>query len=536
MLQPISSRLSQTAYQYVQHLSIPVTKKTLQKRIEENPYYPTLYSLNDVFDKLNIPNQSFRIDPTRLDEMETPFVAYMKLEDDEKDFVLVTGISAGQISYISSTNRSRTMNREKFIEKWEKIVFVAERSDKSGEPDYEKHLMDEKKASAAKTRLVLSAILIVGLLIGSFLFSTGAAAFSATAILLLKLSGIAVTALLLVYDIDKSNQFVKSVCTGGTRTNCDAVLNSKAAKISGISWGELGFFYFMGSTLFLLLPGISYAAKISWLAVANCVAATYIPFSLYYQWKIVKQWCTLCLSVQAILLLELTWSMVNFWQHPALPPISGAIAVNMLTATLVPITAWYIIKPVWLRLKARADYQSAYKRLFYNPSVFQGLLNQEETAAPGYQDIGITLGNPAATQTIIKVCNPYCGPCAKAHPALEEILHRNDDVKIKIIFTAANNEQDKAAIVVKHLLAIAAKGNAQQTQQALDDWYLAPQKDYPSFAAKYPMNGELKMQDAKVEAMTKWCKASSIMYTPTLFVNEKILPENYSINELNHFF
>ena len=35
-----------------------------------------------------------------------------------------------------------------------------------------------------------------------------------------------------------------------------------------------------------------------------------------------------------------------------------------------------------------------------------------------------------------------------------------------------------------------------KSQHALDDWYLAPKKDYEVFAEKYPMNGELKMQEA----------------------------------------
>jgi hypothetical protein len=35
------------------------------------------------------------------------------------------------------------------------------------------------------------------------------------------------------------------------------------------------------------------------------------------------------------------------------------------------------------------------------------------------------------------------------------------------------------------------------TKQALDDWYLAEQKDYGTFASKYPMNGELKNRTVK---------------------------------------
>ncbi len=120
-------------------------------------------------------------------------------------------------------------------------------------------------------------------------------------LLLIKLAGIAATTLLLIYEIDKSNAFVKSICTAGKQTNCAAVLQSKASKILGMSWSEAGFFYFASTFLFLLFPGISFMAKICLLSIANCLAAPYILFSVYYQWKVVKQWCPLCLTVQAVL-------------------------------------------------------------------------------------------------------------------------------------------------------------------------------------------------------------------------------------------
>ena len=38
-------------------------------------------------------------------------------------------------------------------------------------------------------------------------------------------------------------------------------------------------------------------------------------------------------------------------------------------------------------------------------------------------------------------------------------------------------------------------------KQALDDWYLADEKDYNAFEKKYPMNGELLKQGNKIEIL-----------------------------------
>ena len=96
--------------------------------------------------------------------------------------------------------------------------------------------------------------------------------------------------------------------------------------------------------------------------------------------------------------------------------------------------------------------------------------------------------------------------------------------------------QVSVSLPVKHLLAIAAKQNLQVTEQALDDWYLADKKDYEIFAGKYPMNGELQLQEDKLDAMKQWCDAAEITHTPTIFINGRRLPETYSISELKNIF
>ena len=118
---------------------------------------------------------------------------------------------------------------------------------------------------------------------------------------------------------------------------------------------------------------------------------------------------------------------------------------------------------------------------------------------------------------------------------MEELLHNNPDLQIQIIFNATNAEGDIKARPVKHLLAIAENGSEQIIRQALDDWYLPENKDYETFSAKYPMNGELKQQGEKVNAMYNWCIKTEIAFTPTFFVNGHQLPEIYSVSDLKYF-
>ena len=235
--------------------------------------------------------------------------------------------------------------------------------------------------------------------------------------------------------------------------------------------------------------------------------------------------------------------------HALLPLgiITPNLIMQSITAFVIPFLVATILLPALQKAKESKRHHTELQKLKHNPQIFEALLKKQKMATESPQGLGITLGNLNATYKLIKVCNPYCGPCAKAHVPMEELLHNNPDVQIQVLFTATNNEGDIKTPPVKHLLAIAEINNEATTKQALDDWYLAENKDYEVFAAKYPMNGELKLQDIKIESMQNWCDNVKIAFTPTFFVSlsnnesEGIptfyqLPEMYSVSDLKYFF
>lgn len=465
--------------------------------------------------------------------MAPPFIAYLNGQNTGKDFVLVTSIIENEVAYVSESKKVKKESKKEFRKKWEGIVLEAIADENSGEKYFNvKRKKELGRRNKMNALITMSSLLFIATL---YFFLHALAVenlLSASLLILIKIAGLSTTILLLVYEIDKSNSFVKSICMAGKQTNCAAVLNSKSSKVFGMSWSEAGFFYFASSFLFLLFPGINFTSKIVVLSVASTLAAPYIFFSIYYQWKVIKQWCTLCLTVQAVLLMELIWSSWNFWPRLATFSIEPfALNLPIVYCILLPVISWYILKPLILKAKDEPLYKASYKRLLYNPETFNHLLQQQAVAPGGYENIGIEIGNPKAENTIIKVCNPYCGPCAKAHPILDEIVRRNNNIKLKLIFNATNDKDDKRGIAARHLLAVYKK-YVHKTESALSEWYLAEKKDYEEFAKKYPMNGELKKQEDEIEKMKEWCIQAEITFTPTIFINGYRLPGNYKIDEL----
>lgn len=408
---------------------------------------------------------------------------------------------------------------------------LASTTDVSGGKDFLKNKRQEQLVKWKQIGLFGSLFAIL-LLVTSFnlLNFRGTSAIFYSVILFLTLVGMGVSILLLLFEIDKANPQLQKFCMGGGKVNCNAILSSKAAKLfPRLSWSEVGFYYFSGTFLYLLIAPVQAMSVLPFLTM---ISLPFIFFSLYYQKVVAKQWCSLCLAVQAVLAAEF---LVFLTKGIAFQPISAVGIAYVITAFFVPVLLWSFIKPMILNQVESKRTKRELARLKYNPVLFESLLYKQKRITKDPKGLGITLGNPDAKHTIIKVCNPYCGPCAKAHPEIEKIIEENKDVSVQIIFTATNEKGDSRAQPVKHLMAIAESKDSNLIKEALDDWYLPEKKDYQVFSAKYPINGELEMQGDKLEAMVRWCKESGIEFTPTFFVNGYQLPSVYEVIDLNYF-
>ena len=353
MAEVFNTNLLNVSAYYLELLKISVTKTTLKQQLQENPYFPSLYSLSNVFERFHLDTTALKVGKENFDKLHPPFVAYLNGQTTGKDFVLVTAVSENEVVYIAENKKPKQVSKETFLKNWQGIVFIAEANEKSGEADFINNRKKETIAGNKTKALIGAGVFILAASIYFFLYSLPANfILNAALLLLIKLAGIAVTTLLLIYEIDKSNAFVKSICTAGKQTNCAAVLQSKASKILGMSWSEAGFFYFASTFLFLLFPGLSFMAKICLLSIANCLAAPYILFSVYYQWKVVKQWCPLCLTVQAVLFLELLWATANYWAHPFLP-IASFVHCSFACCLLPFITCFVVVHFKTIDLKSQ---------------------------------------------------------------------------------------------------------------------------------------------------------------------------------------
>jgi len=528
-----------TVVKLMRWLDAKITETTLRDDLRTHPDYPSLLCISDTLNAYNVENVALKTQVDNFSQFPVPFIAHIRdTHNGDQVFTLVHKAAAGKIWYeVPGKNKLTEENADEFTRRFAGHVLLLDGSEAWAEKGYPAKRKEEKRKRFLNA-LALSVIPAIALLhiISLFIQYPPSSVVFPAVFLILTLAGCIISFLLLLFEIDSHNPVLKDICQAGKKLNCSAVLQSKASGIMGISWSSIGFCYFSGMLLCLLIQGTDNPGTLLLTGALALLALPYTFFSVYYQWRIVRQWCVLCLAVQAILLLQAVTVLTDAFLNYPLSSLSFSEYFATGFCFVLPVVGLYVSLPATKESKGGKTHYESLQRLKHNRQVFEALLGRQKKIQHPADELGILLGNPNAAWQVIKVCNPYCGPCARAHPVLEELLHTNPDVSLQIIFTATGNDTDPGTAPVRHLLAFAQHYDEAVARQALDNWYNAQEKDYEKFADKYPVEKQqLEQQREKMETMKKWCEATQISFTPTIFINGHQLPEIYTIADLKYF-
>jgi len=346
----------------------------------------------------------------------------------------------------------------------------------------------------------------------------------------IKFIGSIVSVLLLVQSIDNSNPIVQVLCGKDSKTNCNAILTSDAAKVfDGLSWSEVGFFYFSGSLLTSILTAGN-VSSLETLAWVNLLCLPYTIYSIYYQSRVAKVWCLLCTSVQIILWTEFLAFLPSL--KLGLPKMDGIHITDFLIGFSAPILIWIVLKPLLTKSHQLRSARYQLRNIKFDIDFFNGKLEEEPKYALPHPDWSIVMGNMAATNVITIVSDPYCSPCGKAHQELHEWLNRLD-IQLRIVFTSMD-QGNNDTLITRHLMALSQSGDKKTMQKALHDWYSQRERDYASWSKAYPVTINRDVLDV-LRKQREWCDINGIDSTPTISVNGRKIPEIYKLEEVKYF-
>jgi uncharacterized membrane protein len=505
-----------------------VTSSTLDS-VKTHPKYPSMLSLSESLNEWNIETMGVKISKEQLSETPLPSIAYL---EPEGIFVALTEHNDDNVKYLDSSRGEITESIEEFTKKWRGIMLLVQANEESGERNYKQKRGLESFKKIKNILLVPSNILLWVTSVVLFLKSPSFLPW--VALLLLKVVGLGICIGLIHKQYGKSNALVSKICKGGENFDCTGILNSPFSKVLGVSMSELGMLYFAGGALSLLLMSIAKAPAFDFLLIFNVITLPYTAFSVYYQWRIVKAWCPFCLVVMILFWLE----FFILFQVTGFDLVMDEILIVFM-GFAIPLIIWFLFRDVFIKAQHVEGLERSLLKFKYSSNIFNALLERQPLVEIEEFSQEIMLGNESASTSITIVSNPLCGPCSSAHQELGDLLkHYPDQLKVKIRFSvnpAKNGSVDNT--VAKEIIRKAISGNKDGVREALHYWFDGQKKDVKKWLERIG-SSENASEEEKVDEVFKkhyeWCSATEIHVTPTFFINNKKLPEEYNVTDLKY--
>lgn len=503
---------------YLHELHIPFTRSYADKLFAEHPYRYNLYGLSDMLSVYKIENAGIQVEDKDLRELASPFVAHVS-----NDFVVVRQMSDQAVDYVWR-EKEISVPVDEFKKLWSGIALVAEPGESSREPEYEKHRETALVNSVQKIGIIM--ILVVLLVLGSWehhLFSSVTGGF----LLFINLAGVGVSFLLLLKQGKVQSEYTDKICSLFKQGDCNSVLESDAAKLGGMfSWSEIGLGYFISSLTLVVF----YPQWMPYLMLVNLLSLPYTGWSVWYQYKVAKQWCPLCLSV--LLLLWMT-AVVNVFGQWRLPTFEMQDMLSVAILYLLPFLALHLLSERWFRSEQLENVKYELNNLKASESVFLSQMELQPHYKVNLATSQIVWGCPQAKLRITVLTNPHCNPCAQMHKRIGALLREmGDKVCVQYIFSSFNKELEKSA---RFLLAVYQQENYERAEAIYNDWFAGKKYLGETYMLTFDYDLESMEVNRELNKHKEWQLENRLTATPTVLINGYQLPDSYKIEDMRHF-
>ena len=529
-----AENLTKAVANLMYQLDVPVTQNTLADTLRAHPRFPSLAAAADALRSWGIEVDGFRISSGLLDRIPLPCLSVLS----DGHFVVLETITKDDVTYIDPAEGWISLPIEDFDSRWEGMILAVEPREQAGEADYATQRLEERRAAWRRHLLRWGggALTLLGAGLTGWMLQDSPAVLG---LLAAKTVGLLLCVFLVLHHFSSVNTFWQKLCPTRPRASCAGVLQSKAAYLfDWIPMADLGALYFAGGLVAVLvasLHGESLASTVWILGLLTVLALPYTLFSVYYQARVAKQWCWLCLAVQALLWVEF------FLQRPRLLDGAPSLGVPPFATILfgfgLPAILWMALRPALLRAGQVDGWRYRYLRLLRTPGVVEQLLQDEAPIPmPNFQG-ELRLGAPEAPYAITMVTHPRCRLCAMAHrEAMRLVEQYPEQVSVVIRFFCPEAE-GLAKDLVRHVLALNIRGQHDQARVLLERWFaILPQENFWQEDHALPdIEAELKQADEVLAKAAAWAQSLHLRGTPAIYLNSRPLPPSIGLADLHSY-
>lgn len=323
------------------------------------------------------------------------------------------------------------------------------------------------------------------------------------------------------------SEYADKICSLFHQKDCNNVLESPGAKIVGFTWSQIGLGYFTSNILLI----ITFPNLINYLAFINIMTLPYTIWSVWYQYKVVSQWCVLCLIVQAVVwVLFIADYIFGYISSPSFE-MFHLLLIAMIY--IFPVLLINILSEIIGKANRLEIVTQEFKSLKGQDEIFEALLKKESHYPVSKNTSQIIFGNPTANIEITILTNPHCEPCANMHKRVVDILKdAGDKLCVQYIFSSFS---DELLISTRFLIATYLQKEINEAKQIYTYWYKKGKNDYKSYIQTFSYRLDSHEIDIELQKHEQWKKQHQLMATPTILINGYKLPDRYKIEDIKDF-
>ena len=521
----LSENIPSVTYRLVRFFGIKITHDSVREFIKSDPDFPSLKSICNLFDNYGIINYALRIDEKDLIEIDRPFLAH--INNKGWKMILVYSLNKGRVLFADSLAGKKIMEVKEFIKLWDGVIVITESGSKTDQTDFSMKRADE---IISKELIDFALILIFITILFGLLFNrpdlNEKFRLLSISIIFTHILGLVFSILLFRNELNIKSSFTEKLCHITSNTDCEAVTNSSVSKIVGsVTWAEIGIVYFSGGLI--ILSVINRIEAISLIKVLSICSIPYPVFSVLYQWLKIKKWCPLCLLVQSVLMFEFLFLLST--------PFAGVNISLFVLASLIFSTIFIMTmlnKYLIINKSERDDYRIKFLKLKREPELFLQELKKSTRIVLPKTDLLLTYGDLRSDIEITAFLSPYCSACSSKFFEINDLIRKGSQFKIRLILP--NMKDEVTSRLLKQICFYVETGSKEESLILLEKWYRTDRN------LKHTIFNDLEISEAcpgfdeMISQNQELFRIGNIQRVPTILVNDFILPQMYTLDELKY--
>lgn len=495
-------------YLFLQKIKINTNFLQIREFYSQHPLPHSFRALSDTLDKLYIENIVCVLSFEQLFEIEGPFV--VMTDNKEFPFSMVERINKINKTIILRTveRKKITLSFEQFCAIWDGKVLIAEKNENTPNVAYgiKPFLWFIERKSLC---------FIVFISICFFVFNIMQFSGLEEIRYWIKGSG-GVFSMFIVVKTFYNRDLMQRFCHPNNHFDCNEVFNASGAKLLGwISLGELSLAYFLSS----LWWGIFVVkAPTPVFLLLDSLALLFVAYSLIWQVNH-RRWCILCLVIDLILITDFVFEII-IWD--IFSPNFSCSYFSLFNYSLLFCLCLLGIRQI-LRIveqnQKKSQIEFKHELLLKYPDIFWNLLAQQCPTSLD-SNLVLTISNHLNSRhTITIIINPLCSKCAQIHNVISSL--KNYRINLLLFIDERDVKAYEAALSI---ISSGIVNEWEEETRIIEQWYT--QHILPANQVIHPCARDY------LKAQINYCKEIHIEGTPTVLIDNRMIPDMYDINEL----